>query len=83
MQREARFDGVEDAANRVRHWGTKRRFGGGADTLTGRMKEGVGRIAGDDNLADEGIEDQAVGVVENTAGRWGQAAGETLHELNR
>ena len=83
LQREAGFDGVEDTANRVRHWGTKQRFGGGADTLMGRMKEGVGRIAGDDNLAGQGIEDQAVGAVKNTVGRWGQAASETLHELNR
>jgi uncharacterized protein YjbJ (UPF0337 family) len=83
LQQEAEFDGVEDTANRMRRWGTEKRFGAGADTLMGRMKEGVGRIAGDDDLADEGIGDQAVGAVKNTVGRWSQAAGETVHDLNR
>jgi uncharacterized protein YjbJ (UPF0337 family) len=83
LQNETGFDGVEDSAKRVRRWGTKKRFGGVADTLVGRMKEGVGRIAGDDDLAGEGIEDQAVGAAKNTVGRWGQAASETLHDLNR
>ncbi len=79
LQQEAEFDGVEDTANRMRRWGTEKRFGAGADTLVGRMKEGIGRTAGDD----DGIEDQVVGGVKNTVGRWGQAAGETVHDLNR
>jgi uncharacterized protein YjbJ (UPF0337 family) len=47
------------------------------------MKEGFGRIAGDDDLAGEGVGDQVVGAVKDTVGRWGQAAGETVHDLNR
>jgi uncharacterized protein YjbJ (UPF0337 family) len=78
LQQEAEFDGVEDTANRMRRWGTEKRLGAGADTLVGRMKEGIGRIAGDN-----GIEDQVVGGAKNTVGRWGQAAGETVHDLNR
>ena len=83
LRQEAEFDGVEDTANRMRRWGTKKRFGAGADTLVGRVKEGVGRIAGDENILGEGIGDQAVGAVKDTVGRWGQAVGETVHDLNR
>lgn len=83
LRQEAEFDGVEDTANRMRRWGTEKRFGGSADTLVGRMKEGIGRIAGDDDLAGEGLGDQVFGAVKDTVGRWGQAAGETVHDLNR
>jgi uncharacterized protein YjbJ (UPF0337 family) len=83
LQYETGFDGVEDTANKVRRWGTKQRFGAGAANLMGRVKEGVGRIAGDDDLAGEGIGDQAVGAVKDSVGRLGQAAGETIHDLNR
>jgi uncharacterized protein YjbJ (UPF0337 family) len=83
LQSESGFDGVDDTANRVRRWGTKKRFGAGADTFAGRVKEGVGRIVGDEDLAGEGIGDQAVGAVKDTVGRWGQAAGDTIHDLNR
>ena len=83
LQSEAGFDGVEDTADRMRRWGAKQRFRSGADTLVGRVKEGVGRIAGDDDLAGEGIGDQAVGAVKGTVGILGQAAGETIHDLNR
>ena len=80
LQQETGFDGVEDAANRVRRWGTKKRFGAGADTFVGLAKEGAGRVTGDDDLASEGIEDQAVESVKDTPG---QAVDETIHELNR
>lgn len=83
LQHEAGFDGVEDTANRLRRWGTKRRFGAGANTLVGRMKEGIGRVTGDDDLVGEGTADQAVGAIKNTAGTWGRAFGETIHDLNR
>jgi uncharacterized protein YjbJ (UPF0337 family) len=83
LQQEAEFDDLEDSANRMRLWGTKKRFGAGANTLVGRMKEGVGRFAGDEDLVGEGVGDQLAGAVEDTVGRFGQAAGETVHDLNR
>jgi uncharacterized protein YjbJ (UPF0337 family) len=83
LQQEAEFDGVEDSANKMRGWGTRQRFGGGVDTLVGRMKEGVGRIAGDDDLADEGVGDQVVGAAKDTVGRWSQAAGRSVQDLGR
>jgi uncharacterized protein YjbJ (UPF0337 family) len=62
-------DDVEDAASRTTAWGSKQRI--------------YGRVTGDDQLADEGFADQVVGAVRNTTGSVAQAAGQTLHELNR
>ena len=83
LQSETGIDGVEEAANKAWLWGTKKRFGGGADTLVGRWKEGVGQVTGDDDLAEEGVTDQAVGAMKDVAGRWGHAVGETTRDLNR
>ena len=83
LQRETGLDGVEDAANRAWRWGTKKRFGAEADTIVGRVKEGIGRVTGDDDLAGEGVADQTVGAVKDMAGKWGHAVGETMHDLNR
>jgi len=82
-QLETGYDSVEDAANKVWRWGTKKRFGAGADSVVGRAKEGVGRVTGDDDLASDGLVDQAVGAVEDTAGKLGHAVGQTIHDLNR
>jgi uncharacterized protein YjbJ (UPF0337 family) len=49
----------------------------------GKLKEGAGRVTGGDQLAGEGVVDQAVGTVKDTAGQAAQALGETIHELNR
>jgi uncharacterized protein YjbJ (UPF0337 family) len=83
LQRETGFDEVEDAANKAWRWGTKKRFGAGADTLAGRVKEGIGRVVGNDDLASEGMAEQAVGVAKDTAGRLSHAVGDTIHDLNR
>jgi len=58
-------------------------LGGAARGLAGKVKEGVGRAAGDDQLADEGVADQVVGNVKDTAGKVAHAVGETIHDLNR
>ncbi len=76
-------DDVEDAASRTTAWGSKQRIFGTGGNLAGKLKEGVGRVSCDDQLADEGLADQVVGAVKNTTGRVAQAAGQTLHELNR
>jgi uncharacterized protein YjbJ (UPF0337 family) len=47
------------------------------------VKEGFGRATGDDDLAGEGLVDQAVGAVKDGAGKAAQAVGETIHDLNR
>jgi uncharacterized protein YjbJ (UPF0337 family) len=74
---------VEQAAGRTSLWGSKQRLAGNAGRVTGRIKEGVGRALGDEELAGEGATQQVVGAVKDTAGKVAQAAGETLHDLNR
>jgi uncharacterized protein YjbJ (UPF0337 family) len=68
MKHDTGYDGVEGAADRARAWGTKKRFRGGADAVAGRVKEAVGRATGDDDLAGEGVLDQAAGTVKDAAG---------------
>ena len=74
---------AEDAARRVFGWGTRQRVSGAGGQLSGKLKEGAGRIIGNDNLAGEGIADQATGQVKDAAGSVAQAVGQTIHEFNR
>jgi uncharacterized protein YjbJ (UPF0337 family) len=76
-------DSVEDAARGTAQWGSKKRVAGAGNSIVGKVKEGVGRVTGNEDLAGEGLVDQAAGAVKNAAGEVAQAAGETLHELNR
>src|ERR1700743_438439 len=83
MQHETGSDNIEDAANQAWRWGPKKRFGGAADRLFGRAKESIGRVTGDDDLAGEGVLDQAAGAVKDTAGRWAHPVAKTIPDLNR
>jgi uncharacterized protein YjbJ (UPF0337 family) len=74
---------AEDAGRMAFGWGTKQRASGVGGQLSGRLKEGVGRITGNDNLAGEGIADQAAGLAKDAAGSVAQAVGQTIHELTR
>ena len=76
-------DDVEYAADRATLWGSKQRLYGRGGGLAGKLKEGVGRVTGNAQLADEGVVDQVVGAVKDTAGKAAQAAGQTVHDLNR
>jgi uncharacterized protein YjbJ (UPF0337 family) len=77
------YDDVEDAAGNVSGWGSKQRLRGTGTDVMGRVKEGIGNITGNDQLADEGVGDQVAGTAERGAGKFAQAAGQTLHDLNR
>jgi uncharacterized protein YjbJ (UPF0337 family) len=74
---------VEDAADRTSLWGSKQRVSGAGNRLKGRIKEGLGRAIGDDELVGEGAGHQVVGAVKDAAGKVAQAAGQTLHDLNQ
>lgn len=74
---------IEDAAKTTFGWGTKQRVAGSAERGTGKIKEGLGRIAGKDDLAGEGVMEETVGTARDAAGTLAQAAGETIHDLNR
>src|ERR1700678_1628059 len=82
--RYATGDGdVEYAAGRTTLWGSKQRLYGRGGGLAGKLKEGIGRVTGDAHMADEGFFDEVVGGVKDTAGKAAQAAGQTVHDLNR
>ena len=73
---------VEAAAGKTTFWGSKQRVAGTGGRFTGRLKEGLGRVTGDDQLAGEGVVDQIAGTVKDAAGQVAQAAGHTIHDLN-
>lgn len=76
-------DTLEDAARSAADWGTRQRVtGAGADVL-GHVKEGLGELAGNPDLADEGTGDRVAGEIKEGVGKFAQAAGQTLHDLNR
>jgi uncharacterized protein YjbJ (UPF0337 family) len=82
LQHETGYDGVEDAANQAWKWGSKTRIAGGGGNIVGRAKEGIGHVTGNDDLASEGVLDQAVGTAKDAAGRLGHAVGKTIHDFN-
>jgi uncharacterized protein YjbJ (UPF0337 family) len=77
------WDSVENTADRTWRWGSKSRFSGAGTKAAGALKEGIGRVLGDPDLADEGVADQAVGTVKSAAGTLAHAVGDTIHDLNR
>jgi uncharacterized protein YjbJ (UPF0337 family) len=76
-------DSVERAARKTFGWGTKRRAEGKAGSVVGAIKEGIGRVTGNDQMTNEGAADRVVGNVKDAAGQLGNAVGETIHDLNR
>jgi len=82
-QAETGWDAVEDAAGGTANWGTKTKLSSVGDRVSGAVKHGLGRALGDDDLAGEGAVDHAVGAAKDAAGDLAQAAGQTIHDLNR
>lgn len=76
-------DDVEGAARATSQWGSKNRLRGAGGRFIGKAKEGLGNATGSDRLANEGVGDQIAGSVKDAVGQVAQAAGETLHDLNR
>jgi uncharacterized protein YjbJ (UPF0337 family) len=76
-------DTLEDAARSAAQWGDRQSVEGTGSSLFGQAKEGLGNLTGSPQLADEGVGDQVAGTAEKVAGRFAQAAGQTLHDLNR
>lgn len=79
----AEYDEMESAADRTALWGSKQRIAGTGRDLLGKVKEGVGRITGDDDLAGRGVVDQVAGAVQDTAGKAANAASDTMRDFNR
>ncbi len=76
-------DNIEGAARSTSQWGSQKRVSAAGDSVIGKLKEGVGNLTGSADLADQGVADQAAGAVKDTAGKFAQAAGQTIHDINR
>jgi uncharacterized protein YjbJ (UPF0337 family) len=74
---------VEDAANKTSRWGTKQRVAGKGGSFVGKLKQGIGKATGDDELAGEGVMDQRAGAGRDTVGKAANAVNDTVHDLNR
>ena len=83
LQYSTGSDAAEAAADRTALWGSKQRLSGKGRGGVGKLKEGVGRATGDDQLADEGVADRVVGKAKDVVGEVAQVAGDTIHNLNR
>ena len=76
-------DSIEDAARRTSAWGSKNQITGAGTNFRGKLKEGIGNLTGNPDLANEGVVDQVSGSLKGAAGSVAQAAGQTIHEFNR
>ena len=77
------YDDVERAARKTFGWGTKTRAKAKVQSIAGSVKQGVGAITGDDQLADEGSLQRVAGDLKDAAGQVGQGVAQTIHDLNR
>jgi uncharacterized protein YjbJ (UPF0337 family) len=76
-------DDIEKAARKTFGWGTRQRVAGTGGKVIGKLKEGLGRLSGDDDVAAGGLADQIGGAAKDAVGSAAQAAAETIHDLNR
>jgi len=77
------YDGVERAARKTFGWGAGKQAEGKVGSFAGAVKQGVGQLTGNDQLANEGAADRVVGNVKDAAGKVGQAAAQAIHDLNK
>ena len=68
------YDGFADVARKTFSWGTRKQAEGKVGAFAG---------TGNPNLADEGAADRVAGKVKDAVGQLGQAAGQTIHDLNK
>ncbi len=81
--RTAGYDGVDDLSDQVGDWGTKKRVSGTGGVLGGKLKQGFGKLTGDDELQGEGAVDEGTGRVKDLAGQAAHAVSDTIDDLRR
>ena len=54
---------------------------GKTDRLKGEIKQGVGKVTGDQKLHDEGVADEAAGRVEEGFGKARRKVGDAIHDV--
>lgn len=77
----AEYDDLDSAADTAANWGSKQRIAGTGRSLLGRLKQGFGRITGNDSLVEEGVLDQIAGDLQNTSGKAAHGISDTVHDL--
>ncbi len=75
--------GARRFSRKASNWGTGQRISGTAGQIGGRLKEGVGNIAGDPNTADAGVADQIIGTAKDTAGKAAHAVSDAVDNITR
>ncbi|MBB5344590.1 CsbD family protein [Tunturibacter empetritectus] len=77
------YDGFTDAARKTFAWGTRKQAEGKVGSFAGAIKQGAGKLIGNQNMVAEGAADRVIGNVKDAAGHVGEAVGQTLHDLNQ
>ncbi len=75
--------GARRFSRKASNWGTGQRVSGTVGQVGGRVKEGVGNLAGSDDLAAEGIGDQVVGTVKDAAGQAAHAVSNAVDNITK
>ncbi|WP_263373860.1 CsbD family protein [Granulicella aggregans] len=76
-------DAIGDATAKATAWGAGQRVSGSGTQVLGKVKQSIGEATGNDKLANEGVFDQAKGMVKDAAGQAAHAAVNAVRELNR
>ncbi len=75
--------GARRFSRKASNWGTGQRVSGTAGQIGGRLKEGIGNIAGDPDTSTAGVADQVIGSAKDTAGRAAHAVGDAVKDITR
>jgi uncharacterized protein YjbJ (UPF0337 family) len=54
---------------------------GKGEQIKGKVKQGAGKLTGDERLHDEGVADEAAGDVQEGFGRARRKVGETIEDI--
>jgi len=71
----------EGQSGAVGRWGTKKRVSGTGTQVTGKLKQGVGKAFGDDELQGSGVVDQVKGAAQDLAGKAAQTVRDAAQDL--
>ncbi len=75
--------GADDLGDNVSQWGTRQRVKGTGGVLGGKLKQGLGKLTGDDRTESEGYLDEAGGRVTDAAGQAAHAVSDTIADLTK
>lgn len=74
-------DGLDEVRDNIGQWGTGKRVTGTGGAVGGKLKQGVGKLTGNDKLQGEGFVDEAVGNVKDAAGKAAHSVSDAISDL--